>query len=833
METTTTSSHYRPLRTPPSTPPRLADPDFNEATRSHGAAVSDPAMDITNDDRGMLDNLIGSSQSADPDCDEADIEERFNDNSYHEADVDNRNKFDGSIGDDEASCLDLQNERLRSRGIVALSLLPFLLCILLGSRNARNSTSAGSVSPLRSSSSSGTNLDGSSRSRHPYFTTVESWNPDQVAQYEYKNTPQSDPRVEYYPRIRDQNVAEIANTEEEVKFITNSADIAEVGQPYTLLIRVLSAINDGARLQETKDRWDAALEQFAIPEFVRTEVEFVSPPSRKGKVPMKTLFALPSDDRNGLAADWIFVVQDSTYVNLARLVRRLIADVDPTRSARMGLLVPHKISISDSKDVVASVPLLEAGILLTHQGLAEIWDSPDAKSCWDKDSLLDWTACNQAVDTTLTWSSMAGLNPMNVRDMMRQSLEGPLFNDTAISHLYDSVGGPLRGTARLPITYANMTLELFNDQLAVDTNQGKVPKILHHIWSGPLENMAKETREGAEQCRKMHEDQGWEYMLWTDETLKALPGLPSVPYMEGNLKFVRHYVDTIRYYLLHQFGGIYIDMDAFCMRPFDPLLTYSEAKGTDLLMNYESQRHRGRQIANGILVAAPASPVLSAFILHLGYRLKKHHAAFIKDSSYRYVLCRSEKELRHRGYFSSNAWIQHFLTSPFASSVSITKIFRRAGRITGPWMVTEVREQWESWVKDHLYVLSSSAFIPMYREGDEANLEGSADVFSLAKSQGSYTVQIYHSGALKNLLHGASTPSSSPKIVKVNDHSDDSSAIISTASKEDVVENEVPAINNEKQSVLMVVAHPDDEVLVSTHEFDFVYVGCPQLLVNS
>lgn len=145
-------------------------------------------------------------------------------------------------------------------------------------------------------------------------------------------------------------------------------------------------------------------------------------------------------------------------------------------------------------------------------------------------------------------------------------------------------------------------------------------------------------------------------------------------------------------------------------------------------------------------------------------------------------------------------------------------------------MVTEVRDQWDSWVRDHLYVLSSSAFIPMYRSGDEGTMKGSADVFNLAKSQGSYTVQIYHSGALKNLLHGAKTSKTTATAAATTkkekaDHSNeliDSSAVTLTASKENVEDVEILPSTDDEKSVLMVVAHPDDEVIVSTYDFDLI-----------
>jgi mannosyltransferase OCH1-like enzyme/LmbE family N-acetylglucosaminyl deacetylase len=510
-------------------------------------------------------------------------------------------------------------------------------------------------------------------------------------------------------RIREQTVAEIANKEEQVRYITNAAGIS---RHYRLLIRVQNI----TKMEQTKKRWSSLLDQFHLPSFVTVEVEFLSS-NQVAKV-----LAPPS--RN---TDWIFVVQESTYVHVSRLVHRLFADLDPiSMDIRMGLLT----SVHNKM-----IPQLEAGILLSQKTLEEMWNR--SQSCQGMKALEGWFLC-LANEASLDWTGLPGLNSYNVRDMMRWSLEGSLFFN---NNTYESVGGPIQGTARLPITYGQMLDDhLFYQQLAVDTHQGEVPKILHQIWSGPLDNMPSEVRDAAKGCQRMHEEQGWEYVLWDDKKLQSLPGIPKLVEMTKDIKLVRHYTDAIRLYLLHQFGGVYLDADSFCVRPLDPLLQYMKEERVDFLANYESERLRGQQIANGIMIAAPASPVLTATTLHLGIKL-----------------------------FNMPLWKN-----------------RSAWKMTGPWCLTETRDQWTSWVQPHQIILSSAAFIPLYK--DEGKGFSPSDMFALAARQGSYTIQMYQSTKNVHLY----------SLIRENERCESLTQNNKTKTQE---------------TELMIVAHPDDEFL--------------------
>lgn len=67
-----------------------------------------------------------------------------------------------------------------------------------------------------------------------------------------------------------------------------------------------------------------------------------------------------------------------------------------------------------------------------------------------------------------------------------------------------------------------------------------------------------------------------EYMLWTDASSREfiaeqypwfLDTFDSYPYPIQR-------ADAIRYFILHYYGGVYLDLDIGCLRRLDPLLVY-------------------------------------------------------------------------------------------------------------------------------------------------------------------------------------------------------------------------------------------------------------------
>ncbi len=101
------------------------------------------------------------------------------------------------------------------------------------------------------------------------------------------------------------------------------------------------------------------------------------------------------------------------------------------------------------------------------------------------------------------------------------------------------------------------------------TPTGLIPAIIHQMWK--TGTIPERFSTSAESWRRFHP--GWQYRLWTDETIEAFvrEKYPSV--VPLFLSYPDHIqrVDAARYMILFHFGGVYSDLDIECLRSFDAL----------------------------------------------------------------------------------------------------------------------------------------------------------------------------------------------------------------------------------------------------------------------
>ena len=89
-----------------------------------------------------------------------------------------------------------------------------------------------------------------------------------------------------------------------------------------------------------------------------------------------------------------------------------------------------------------------------------------------------------------------------------------------------------------------------------------IPKKLHQIWLG---NQDKRPIEWMDSWKDKHPT--WEYRLWTEADFQDLadtPGFKRLSYSGQS--------DVLRYQILYEHGGVYVDADSECLRPIDDLL---------------------------------------------------------------------------------------------------------------------------------------------------------------------------------------------------------------------------------------------------------------------
>ncbi len=126
----------------------------------------------------------------------------------------------------------------------------------------------------------------------------------------------------------------------------------------------------------------------------------------------------------------------------------------------------------------------------------------------------------------------------------------------------------------------------------------RIPKIIHQIWlDGPLpENIQKIQNTWKEKHPT------WEYHLWTQKEIDFL-------YLKnGSLyhlaKDTKQKSDILRYEILYQFGGVFVDNRYECVKPLDIL-----NENCDFYAGLTEQI-RTPLLSNAIIAAIPTHPIV-------------------------------------------------------------------------------------------------------------------------------------------------------------------------------------------------------------------------------
>lgn len=96
-----------------------------------------------------------------------------------------------------------------------------------------------------------------------------------------------------------------------------------------------------------------------------------------------------------------------------------------------------------------------------------------------------------------------------------------------------------------------------------------IPKIIHQIWLGnhPIPTQIQSYMQS---WKKFHPD--WQFILWTEENMLPLQNQELYDQTEN----IRQKADIVRYEVLYQYGGVYVDIDMECFKNIEPLLQDAE-----------------------------------------------------------------------------------------------------------------------------------------------------------------------------------------------------------------------------------------------------------------
>ncbi|MCB1074586.1 MAG: hypothetical protein KDK59_03540 [Simkania sp.] len=157
----------------------------------------------------------------------------------------------------------------------------------------------------------------------------------------------------------------------------------------------------------------------------------------------------------------------------------------------------------------------------------------------------------------------------------------------------------------------------------------RIPKIVHLIWLGPR-SFPIESVENIRTWQAHHPD--WTFCFWTDR--KRMPpcnNMKVIYIKDFEFKFLQaeyeesrnwgEKSDILRYEILYQKGGVYIDHDANCLRPFHGLHTGYDFYAC-LEMPHEEIDSLALTAGIGIIGAKPYHPVIRGAIQMISDRWK-------------------------------------------------------------------------------------------------------------------------------------------------------------------------------------------------------------------
>ena len=101
----------------------------------------------------------------------------------------------------------------------------------------------------------------------------------------------------------------------------------------------------------------------------------------------------------------------------------------------------------------------------------------------------------------------------------------------------------------------------------------KIPKIIHQLWIGNK----KPPTKFMDTWKNKHESEGFEYIRWTEEELMKRGFVSQLTNRINSMEEINGKADIIRWELLYEYGGFFVDAYAFCIEPVTYLVNKYKA----------------------------------------------------------------------------------------------------------------------------------------------------------------------------------------------------------------------------------------------------------------
>ncbi|QKF94066.1 putative glycosyltransferase sugar-binding protein containing DXd motif [Fadolivirus algeromassiliense] len=141
------------------------------------------------------------------------------------------------------------------------------------------------------------------------------------------------------------------------------------------------------------------------------------------------------------------------------------------------------------------------------------------------------------------------------------------------------------------------------------------PKIIHQIWFQGIDLIPQELLINSKKIFDYHPS--YQYIVWDDDKINQyFKDNDKILKTYNKLKHLHQKVDFIRYCLLYELGGIYVDMDVTILQSFDDIINkYNEYECIISTINLNTLESYGLCfnkicLNNGVIISKPKSEFL-------------------------------------------------------------------------------------------------------------------------------------------------------------------------------------------------------------------------------
>ena len=166
----------------------------------------------------------------------------------------------------------------------------------------------------------------------------------------------------------------------------------------------------------------------------------------------------------------------------------------------------------------------------------------------------------------------------------------------------------------------------------IDSQEPKIPKIIHQVWLSkhPLpERLKKYSHSWA----KQHPD--WQYRLWQEQDLQTLPD--HIRHRIEKMEELQQKEELLACAILNQFGGVFVDQNFECLKPFDALhAKYDFYAGLEPPL---AKRKQGRtlHVSPLIIGACPNHPITRLWLKKLQVQKQENETLKKKEHYFGYL----------------------------------------------------------------------------------------------------------------------------------------------------------------------------------------------------